>query len=54
MAVMLCMLLAHAQAWKSVSVEDYGALGDNSTDNTKAFRDALLAVAGGGEVGFIS
>jgi polygalacturonase len=36
--------------WKSVSVEDFGAVGDNVTDNTKAFRSALLAVAGGGEI----
>jgi len=36
--------------WHSVSVEDYGAVGDNATDNTDAFRSALLAVAGGGEV----
>eukprot|EP01050_Picozoa_sp_SAG11_P020782 SAG11_NODE_3570_length_2362_cov_5.801149_1_plen_527_part_00 len=37
--------------WKEVSVEDFGAKGDNETDNTKAFRAALLAIkAGGGEV----
>ena len=29
---------------------DFGAVGDNRTDNTKAFRLALLAVKGGGEV----
>jgi polygalacturonase len=38
--------------WKEVSIEDFGAKGDNATDNTKAFRAALLAVkdSGGGEV----
>ena len=38
-------------AWKAVSVEDFGAKGDNLTDNTVAFRAALAAVkASGGEV----
>lgn len=41
---------AHAVAWRTVSVEDFGAVGDNSTDNTLAFRAALQAVSGGGEV----
>lgn len=37
--------------WKVVSVEDFGAVGDNGTDNTVAFRAALLAVKPtGGEV----
>eukprot|EP01079_Euglenida_sp_SAG-EU17-18_P011887 gene11887-10275_t len=51
-----CTLLAVATAlptaaWRSVSVDDYGAVGDNRTDNTAAFRAALAAVAvGGGEV----
>ena len=31
-------------------MEDFGAKGDNSTVNTKAFRAALASVAGGGEV----
>lgn len=42
-----------ARAWLVVNVAaDYGALGDNATDNTNAFRSALAAVgaAGGGEV----
>jgi polygalacturonase len=42
---------AAAAEWKSVSIEDFGAKGDNTTDNTHAFRAALLAVKeGGGEV----
>eukprot|EP01052_Picozoa_sp_SAG31_P001024 SAG31_NODE_33_length_32018_cov_69.763088_8_plen_174_part_00 len=37
--------------WRAVSVEDFGAVGDNKTDNTHAFRSALLAVKeSGGEV----
>lgn len=38
--------------WISVNVEQYGAVGDNHTDNTAAFRKAMSAVAavGGGEV----
>ena len=41
-----------AASWERVSVEDFGAVGDNASDNTHAFRAALLAVkaAGGGEV----
>jgi hypothetical protein len=52
LAVVAASVLADvALSWKSVSVEDYGAVGDNRTDNTKAFREALLAVRdGGGEV----
>jgi len=48
----LCLLATAtlATAWKSVSVEDFGAKGDNATDNTDAFRKALEAVVGGGEV----
>ena len=39
-------------AWPSVSITQYGAVGDNATDNTLAVRAALAAVAaaGGGEV----
>ena len=37
-------------AWKRVSILEFGAVGDNATDNTKAFRSALLAVVGGGEL----
>ena len=51
LALQLCALASPVAAWKSVNVEDFGAKGDNATDNTKAFRAALLAVAaGGGEV----
>jgi len=52
LAVVAASVLADvALSWKSVSVEDYGAVGDNHTDNTKAFREALLAVRDdGGEV----
>lgn len=39
-----------ALAWTVVSVTDFGAVGDNATDNTLAFRQALTAVNGGGEV----
>lgn len=39
-----------SSTWKFVSVTDFGAVGDNETDNTIAFRAALLAVASGGEV----
>lgn len=40
-----------AAEWRAVSIEDFGAVGDNKTDSTHAFRAALLAVkAGGGEV----
>ena len=47
----VAVLADSAMSWTSVSVEDYGAVGDNQTDNTKAFREALLAVKdGGGEV----
>ena len=51
LAIVAASVLADvALSWKSVSVEDYGAVGDNRTDNTKAFREALLAVRDGGEV----
>ncbi len=50
LAVHAAPLSAGAAEWKVVSIEDYGAKGDNATDNTKAFHDALLAVKGGGEV----
>lgn len=36
--------------WKVVSISDYGAVGDNKTDNTMAIRAALRDVEGGGEV----
>jgi len=37
-------------SWKVVSIADYGAIGDNKTDNTEAIRAALRDVEGGGEV----
>jgi len=49
-AALLLLLLSPAAAWRVVSVTDFGAVPDNATDNTDAFRNALLAVAGGGEV----
>ncbi len=40
-----------AGGWKQVSIEEFGAVGDNHTDCTHAFRSALLAVKeSGGEV----
>lgn len=42
-ALTLLVLLPCTTAWKSVNVKDFGAVGDNHTDNTKAFRAALLA-----------
>ena len=52
MSLLTTLLIGQTVAWKAVSVEDYGAVGDNYTDNTKAFRAALRAVKdeGGGEV----
>ena len=51
LTLQLCALASPAAAWKRVNVEDFGAKGDNATDNTEAFRAALRAVAaGGGEV----
>lgn len=41
-ALTLLVLLPCTTAWKSVNVKDFGAVGDNHTDNTKAFRAALL------------
>ena len=46
-ALCLCSV---ANAWSVVSIADFGAVGDNKTDNTHAFRSAIAAVAGGGEV----
>lgn len=44
--------IASSSSYLSVSVTDYGAVGDNTTDNTAAFRAAFAAVraAAGGEV----
>jgi polygalacturonase len=52
LSVLLTSAPTTVAAWKAVSVDDFGASGDNSTDNTKAFRSALAAVKqeGGGEV----
>ena len=52
-AVLLLLLsMGTATAWRSVSIDDFGAKGDNATINTAAFRSALAAVAadGGGEL----
>jgi polygalacturonase len=52
-AALLASLASYSAAWLVVDVaRDFGARGDNATDNTAAFRAALAAVAaaGGGEV----
>lgn len=38
------------QPWPSVNIVDFGAKGDNYTDNTEAIHRAFQAVNGGGEV----
>ena len=53
--VLLLMLvlagdIRYSRAWRSVSVSEFGAIGDNKTDNTEAFRAATRAVDGGGEI----
>lgn len=53
--VLLLMLvlagdIRYSRAWRSVSVTEFGAIGDNKTDNTEAFRAATRAVDGGGEI----
>ena len=49
--ILLASVATLVASWRTVSVVDFGAVGDNFTDNTNAFRSALLAVAsGGGEV----
>lgn len=50
--LLVCFWPSVAHTWLVVSVTDYGAIGDNKTDCTAAFRSALTAVAaaGGGEV----
>lgn len=47
-----CLLITGVACALTVSVTDFGAVGDNKTDCTVAFRAALAAVraAGGGEV----
>lgn len=51
-ALLLLLSLSAALSWTSVSVLDFGAIGDNATDSSAAFYAALAAVeeAGGGEV----
>ena len=50
--LLLLLTMGTATAWRSVSIDDFGAKGDNATINTAAFRSALAAVAadGGGEL----
>ena len=54
LAFSFCCLsvLPSVAPWLVVSVADYGAVGDNETDNSQAFLKATAAVsaAGGGEV----
>lgn len=53
---LLSVLFIHStcsSTWVSVSVTDYGAIGDNATDNTIAFRmaaNALTSSSGGGQL----
>ena len=51
-ALLNLLSLSVSLAWTSVSVLDFGAIGDNATDSSAAFYAALAAVeaAGGGEV----
>ena len=51
-ALLLLVAAPTSSAWLTASVVDFGAVGDNATDNTAAFRAAIAAVvaAGGGEV----
>jgi polygalacturonase len=43
--LLILLQLGAAAAWVSVSVTDFGAIGDNATDCTAAFRSAAAAVA---------
>jgi polygalacturonase len=47
-ALILLLLARPCHSLTTVSVLDYGAVGDNSTDNTAAFRAAAAAVAAAG------
>jgi len=42
--------LASVFAWKTCSIVDYGAIADNKTVNTAAFKSAIAACTGGGTV----
>ena len=52
MPFLLLSLVQCAAAWQVLSVTDFGAIGDNVTDNTMPFHAALAAAkaAGGAEV----
>lgn len=50
-AVKATAVTAGSNRWQVVSVTDYGAIGDNITDNSHAFQAAFRAIAdSGGEV----
>ncbi len=46
--VLLWVVCAQLVMSRSVSVTDFGAVGDNATDNTAAFRAAAAAAGAGG------
>lgn len=49
-ALVIADVVCQCTSWRTVSIVDFGAVGDNKTDDTMAVRSALLAVEGGGEV----